>query len=294
MDGENLSFDNGISYTNADVTKKDNDNENRSAFERLESPQEMIGHLRDELAMANAEILRLKAKVNEYELCFVQEGSGIVNQRNELLKLLFQRDNTIERKSIEINILEKQLEAAVNAKFEALTRLDANGGNVLTDLTFSLTNNQPEIMAERQRKRDKLQNNSDNKVDAARQTKQSRKHATNADDNLEATTSRHLVHDVINSEIDQANLSTSHENRNDSIRIQNELLSEVRTRRQNQFVLDAFSKIGGSEASESVNQDLPTKNGRKMSDQKPPRSSNNVQTNHRYPFVKLKKMKLSF
>ncbi|KAG4071024.1 hypothetical protein HA402_001461 [Bradysia odoriphaga] len=282
MDGENNFLNNGTSHTNADVMETENDNaENRSASAPFESSQKMIGHLRDELAMANAEIIRLKAKINEYELCFVQEGIGIVNQRNELLKLLFQRDNTIERKSIEINILEKQLKAAVAAKFEALARLDANGGNDLTDLTLSLTNNQPETMAERH-KQDKLLDNFDT-GDAARQTKQTRKHPTTSRNN-----------DVINSEIDQRIISPNRDNRDDSIRIQNELLSEVRTRRQNQFVLDAFSKIGENETSERVNQDSPTKNGQKTPNQKQPKSSNNVQNHHRHPFVKLKKMKLNF
>lgn len=49
----------------------------------------------------------------------------IIEQRNELMKILVRKDNTIKHMSLQINGLEKQLQSAVGQKYDALARMEA-------------------------------------------------------------------------------------------------------------------------------------------------------------------------
>lgn len=56
----------------------------------------------------------------------------VVEQRNELLKILIRKDNIIKSLSSQLNGLERQLKSAVTGKFDALARLDQIEGKALS------------------------------------------------------------------------------------------------------------------------------------------------------------------
>lgn len=110
---------------------------------------------------------------------------------------------------MEISMLEKQLEDAVSAKFDALARLDAAGGKKLSNLPHSLTNNRTEVMDQRSNQRRKRN-----------QTENGERHGPHE-----------LQERSDNSAMDQSS---------DSASIQDELLSAVRLRRQSESTLDRY------------------------------------------------------
>lgn len=71
-----------------------------------------------------------------------KENSHLINQRNELLKILFQKDSIIERLSSDNKILETQFRTAVSQKIDALIRFTAVEGK---ELSLSLTEKPLEI-----------------------------------------------------------------------------------------------------------------------------------------------------
>ncbi len=102
--------------------------------------------MKNELKKSHAEIEQLKAKITDDESkTNLEKYQNIINQRNDLLKMLSHKDNTIERMSSDIVMLETQLKAAESAKFDALTRLDAVEGQ---ELTLLFQKNRKEMMKE--------------------------------------------------------------------------------------------------------------------------------------------------
>lgn len=88
--------------------------------------------LRHQLEKCNHEIVELKAHIDRQKLQernYAKEKNDIINERNELLKLLYHKNNVIERMSSDIKLLETQLKSTVSAKFDALIRLNATEGN---------------------------------------------------------------------------------------------------------------------------------------------------------------------
>lgn len=241
-----------------------------------ESPHLIIIKLKHELKKSNAKIVQLKAKINDDKSkCDLEQSENdIINQRNELLKMLAHKDNTIERMSSDIAMLEKQLKAAESAQFDALSRLDAVEGHELTLLfqkkRTEMMNECPKPLKGRHKMKDGILGQlvaveSQEKLQASENTnsrsscgvvlhgKRARKDtsvesSTTDDNNYLTNVEMGTASLKCNQEEDFIgaidNLASSHENKGDSnsSNIQLELLSQTRTRRQSQFIFDAFNR----------------------------------------------------
>lgn len=219
--------------------------------------------MKNELKKSHAEIEQLKAKITDDESkTNLEKYQNIINQRNDLLKMLSHKDNTIERMSSDIVMLETQLKAAESAKFDALTRLDAVEGQELT-LLFQknrkeMMKEHPELLMENhkmkngtlgQREAGERQEVSENTTSRNSCGIRSGKRARKVTPTGQSTDDNHLTNIDLGSASskchqEEDNLTNRHENKDDSnsSNIQLELLSEVRTRRQNRFIFDAFNR----------------------------------------------------
>ncbi|XP_055692599.1 nucleoprotein TPR isoform X2 [Lutzomyia longipalpis] len=107
---------------NGDLVAKLQDSE-----AKLQSYDELIKELRQQLDTTRSEVIKLQDTVARYEKEVYEcrrEKNAAVDERDSLLKMVERRDGELERQSHDIATLQGQLQAAIAAKCEALAKMD--------------------------------------------------------------------------------------------------------------------------------------------------------------------------
>lgn len=96
-------------------------------FAKAQSAHTCIKELREQLDEARQEVSKLSdsLKRNEAELIeYRKDRHGVVDERDSLMKMVERRNFEVERLEDDIKSLKQQLQAAINAKCEALSKYD--------------------------------------------------------------------------------------------------------------------------------------------------------------------------
>lgn len=266
------------------------------AGETNNASQTIILNLRHQLEHCNYAINGLKGQIKHHELqerSHQKEKNDIINERNELLKILYNKNNMIERMSSDIKILETQLKSTVSEKFDALIRLNAIEGNEQPLFKETISEVEGQLLSrELNSSSQKLQYEQDQSqneytdinltlvnvlqqgIDEPVKIHSGVNHRTQNDGRT--TNQSKIPNAMIALKLPDAKSSENYENRNliespdcdltvkrkknkrasksleinvdkassqyDCQNIQLDLLSEVRTRSQNQFLRDAFRR----------------------------------------------------
>jgi chromosome segregation ATPase len=94
---------------------------------KSQSATSCIDELREQLNEARAEISKLSdtLKRNEAELIgYRKDRHGAIDERDSLMKMVERRNFEVERLEDDIKSLKQQLQGAINAKCEALSKYD--------------------------------------------------------------------------------------------------------------------------------------------------------------------------
>lgn len=110
-------------------------NERDGLFNKFEAATQTISELENQISISVSEVSKLQASCNKLEAemaDFRHQRNLAVDERDELLKMVERRNAEVERMQSDINLLSKQLEAAVSAKCEALAQADEVASMKLT------------------------------------------------------------------------------------------------------------------------------------------------------------------
>lgn len=96
-------------------------------FEKFEAAKTTISELENQVSLSVSEISKLQVSFNKLEAetaDFRHQRNLAVDERDELAKMVDRRNAELERLQSDVELLTKQLEAAVGAKCEALAQSD--------------------------------------------------------------------------------------------------------------------------------------------------------------------------
>lgn len=121
-------FSNPLLFTDELQTKYDSLNtRSQDADAKIQSAQQNAAELRQQLEVSKVECRTLTESVQRLEsevLTFRQERNAAFDERDQLLKMSERQTINIERLQSDVNTLEMQLQAAIQAKCEAVVRCD--------------------------------------------------------------------------------------------------------------------------------------------------------------------------
>lgn len=109
--------------------------ENASLKCRLDTAVNTMNEIETQLSTVTADLTKLQQQCNKYEIEIAEyrhQRNLAVDERDEHRKMIQRRNAEVERLQADITTLTKQLEAAVNAKCEALAQADEVASMKLT------------------------------------------------------------------------------------------------------------------------------------------------------------------
>lgn len=110
-------------------------NERDGLHNKFEAATKTISELENQISISISEITKLQTQCNKLEsetADFRHQRNLAVDERDELSKMVERRNAEVERMQSDINLLSKQLDAAVTAKCEALAQSDEVASMKLT------------------------------------------------------------------------------------------------------------------------------------------------------------------
>lgn len=110
-------------------------NERDDLLEKHDAATKTITELENQVSLSVAEITKLQSTCSRLEAemaDFRHQRNLAIDERDELLKMIDRRNAEVERMQADIEILTKQLTAAVSAKCEALAQADEVASMKLT------------------------------------------------------------------------------------------------------------------------------------------------------------------
>lgn len=104
-------------------------------FAKSQSAQTCIDELRRQLDESREEVIKMTESSKRYEteiLEYRKDRNGVIDERDSLMKMVERRNFEVERMESDIKSLKQQLQSAINAKCEALSKYDEIQHNEVT------------------------------------------------------------------------------------------------------------------------------------------------------------------